>query len=181
MSAPLIPQGHELVKPAPPALVAVTLMVCLALNWLPWADTARWLLPDLVLMTLLYWGLRTPHVAGIGVAFLLGILMDLSQGGLLGVHAMTYSVAIYAMQGIYRRLEGFTAAGRALQVAPILIGVQLLGWLVALLFRQLDIEWLVLAGILLSALVWPVWVRALEFFAGPLPTLRPRDSSSSLS
>lgn len=174
MNKPLIPQGHELATPAKPGLVVITLTIAMLLSSLHGSDFLRWVMPDLVLMTLLYWGLRTPRLAGVGTAFALGLLMDLIQGGLLGSHSLAYSLAAYTIVGTHRRLEGFTVLGRALQVAPILIGAQILCLASEAFFTRLDLDWRYFLGSLLAGLLWPALVRLLEIFAGPLPTLQSR-------
>lgn len=151
---PLLPQGPELLAPARPRLVALTLALAVLLSLLPWSSGIRWLVPDFVLMTLLYWHLRAPRLAGMGLAFGLGLLNDAAQGVLIGQHALVYAVVAYLAIHLHRRLEGFDLAGQTLQLAPILMGQQALLLLLGLLFdRQVVDAWYLAAG-LAAALLW---------------------------
>ena len=68
-------------------------------------------------------GLEHPHPSriGLGVAWLLGIVMDVHQGVLLGQHALAYSVLSYGAISLHRRLEGFDRKGQAVHVLGLFV------------------------------------------------------------
>ena len=69
-------QPHYILLPASPAFIALTLVVAFLLNLLPWG---QWIgVPDFVALLLVFWSMHQPRKVGIGVAFAMGILMDLS-------------------------------------------------------------------------------------------------------
>jgi rod shape-determining protein MreD len=46
-----------------------------------------WFWPDWVAMVLIYWCMALPHRIGMGVGWLVGLLVDVGRGALLGQHA----------------------------------------------------------------------------------------------
>jgi rod shape-determining protein MreD len=163
---PLVPQGPELLDPVSARLVAVTLVLAYLANLLPWPDSLRWLVPDFTLMLLLYWCIHAPHRANLGLAMLLGLLADATLGGLMGQHALTYTLAAYAALGLRRRLENFHLSGRALQLLPIFFGQQLLNLLLGLAFHLPDVDWRFLVAGVAAGLFWIPVAHLLDGLTG---------------
>jgi rod shape-determining protein MreD len=88
-----------------------------AMPWSGWLLLAR---PDFVLLALLFWSLNEPRVVGQGVAFALGLLMDVGDSMLLGEHALEYVLAVYLAQTLRVRILTFYLPEQTLHVAGIL-------------------------------------------------------------
>lgn len=154
---PLLPQGAELAVPPNRAKVIATLFVALCLTLLPWADGLRWLLPDLTLMVLLYWCIHAPRLVGLGIAFALGLVTDVTHGLLLGLDALAYCGAVFLTLSLQKRLEGFDAPRQTLQLAPLLLGKEALVLTLGLAFGRGEADWRYLfAGLVAIALWWPL-------------------------
>ena len=111
-------RGQQLLLPANPFFIAVTLLIGLALNMLQNIDLwgrAAWT-PDFLALTLVFWSIHQPQRIGIGVAFVFGLLVDVHQGAMLGQHALSYTVLSFLAIAIHRRLLWFHASSQALQV-----------------------------------------------------------------
>lgn len=69
----------------PTSLVAVyiTLLIALLCQLFPWVGQGIIFRPDFMLIVLLYWLLRAPHLCNIGTAWIAGLLVDLATGSLL--------------------------------------------------------------------------------------------------
>ena len=67
----------------------------------------RWLRPDWALAVLLYWALVAPARMATVWAWLMGLLVDVLHGDLLGLHAMTLALAIFAATRFQQRLVLF--------------------------------------------------------------------------
>jgi rod shape-determining protein MreD len=151
---PLLPQGAELAAPPTRAKVYATLILALATTLLPWADEIRWLVPDFTLMALLYWNIRAPRLAGLGAAFTLGLVTDVARGVLMGLNALAYCAATFAVLLVQRRLEGFDAPRQTLQLAPILLGKEALVLTLGLMMGRSEADWRWLAAGLAAGLLW---------------------------
>lgn len=105
------------------AFIAFSLACAFVLNLLPWGPLP--VAPDFVALVLVFWNLRQPHLVGIGVAFGLGLLMDIHSAALLGEHALAYSLVSYGAISLHRRLPWFGVLGRMLHLLPLFLIAQL--------------------------------------------------------
>ena len=150
----LSPQGPQLIAPASARLVYGSLILAFLLGLLPWPVDWRWLTPDFTFLVLLYWNIHSPHRAGLGLAFVLGLLTDVARGVLFGIHALVYVAAAFVALSVRRRLENFLPPGQALQLAPLFLGKELAVLLLGLAFGQKVIDWWHLAAGPMAALLW---------------------------
>ena len=119
-NADLTPLARDVMKlPASVGLVFFSLVVAFLLSILPWSGT--WLLarPDFVVLVLIFWSVHEPRSIGQGVAFALGLLMDVSDSMLLGQHALAYVIAIFGTQVLRVRILSFGLAEQTLHVLVI--------------------------------------------------------------
>lgn len=162
----LAPQGPVLARPIPSYLVAASLAMGFLLTLLPWPASWHWLVPDFILVTLVYWNLRSPRQAGLGAAFLFGLLTDATLGTLLGQHALAYLLVAFITITFQRRLQNFPLWGRALQLAPLFVGQALLVLVSGPFFGRAVLDWRYLAAGGLAALLWPLAAWLLDWVTG---------------
>lgn len=105
--------------------VYLTLLLALLFQLLPWSGTSLMLRPEFLLLTVLYWTLRAPHLCNIGTAWFAGILMDLISGGLFGQFALAYTLTSYIAVTYQRRLALFDIWQQAGYVFLLLLLAQL--------------------------------------------------------
>ena len=115
--ADLTPVARDVMKlPASVGLIFFSLVGAYLLEVLPWSG--NWLLarPDFVLIVLIFWVVHEPRSIGQGVAFALGLLMDVSDSMLLGQHALAYVIATFGAQVIRVRILSFHLPEQTLHV-----------------------------------------------------------------
>lgn len=151
---PLVPQGPQLIAPASRRLVYGSLALGYLASLLPWPQGLLWLVPDFTLVALFYWLVHAPHLAGLGLAMSLGLLADATLGGLMGQHALAYTLIAFLVITLRRRLENFEVSGRALHLVPFFLGQQALVLLLGLAFGLPDADWRYLVAALSAALCW---------------------------
>src|SRR6202163_2386125 len=107
--------------PASLGLIFFSFVVAYLLSVLPWSGT--WLLarPDFILLVLMFWSLHEPRAIGQGMAFALGLLVDVSDSMLLGQHAFAYVIAIFGAQVLRVRILTFGLAEQTLHVLGIMV------------------------------------------------------------
>jgi rod shape-determining protein MreD len=114
-------RGQQLLLPANPLFIWGTLLAALLLSMLGneglWGRAA-WT-PDLLAVVVVFWSIHQPSKIGIGVAFVLGLCVDVQQTSLLGQHALAYTVLSFFAITIHRRLLWFTVPSQAVQVLPL--------------------------------------------------------------
>jgi len=145
---------HYILRPANPLFIAVSLLGAFVLNLLPWG---RWYgIPDFVALVLVFWSIHQPRKVGIGIAFFMGLLMDVHDATLLGQHALAYSLLSYFAIMIHRRVLWFPIGTQALHVLPLLLCSQLVQLVVRVLVSGNFPGWLYFLESVVAALLWPV-------------------------
>ena len=120
--ADLTPVARDVMKrPAGAGLLFFSIAGAYLLSVLPWSG--NWLLarPDFVLVVLIFWTVHEPRTVGQGVAFVLGLLMDVSDSMLLGQHALAYVVAVFGAQVLRVRILSFQLPEQTLHVLGLLL------------------------------------------------------------
>jgi rod shape-determining protein MreD len=120
--ADLTPVARDVMKlPASVGLMFFSIIGAFLLSVLPWSGT--WLLvrPDFVLLVLIFWTVHEPRSIGQGVAFALGLLMDVSDSMLLGQHALAYVIAVFGAQVLRHRILSFHLPEQTLHILGLTI------------------------------------------------------------
>ena len=131
-----------------------TLSVAVLLEQLPWANWALLLLPDFVLVGVLFWVLHQPARVGFGMAFLFGLLADFQDGAVFGQHAIAYVIGVYLVLFLRLRLLQFDPFRQAAQLFPIFLAVQLVALLVGWLAVNPPTGLEILVPVLGSSVLW---------------------------
>ncbi|HSN20386.1 MAG TPA: rod shape-determining protein MreD [Usitatibacter sp.] len=153
--ADLTPVARDVAKaPASAGLIFASFLVAYLFAMLPWTGT--WLLarPDLVLLVILFWTLHEPSAIGQGVAFMAGLLMDVSDSTLLGQHAFAYVVAVYGAQVLRVRIVSFHLPEQALHVLGLAVVARCLTLLLNLLLGADFPGFAYFASPAITALLW---------------------------
>ncbi|PKO92665.1 MAG: rod shape-determining protein MreD [Betaproteobacteria bacterium HGW-Betaproteobacteria-1] len=87
--------------------VYASMLLAMLFQLLPWEGLALELRPDFMLLTVIYWLLRAPHLCHIGTAWFAGLLIDLATGGLFGQYALAYAMTAFLAVSYQRRLALF--------------------------------------------------------------------------
>jgi rod shape-determining protein MreD len=121
--ADLTPVARDVMKlPAGPGLILASFVAAYLFNSLPWAGWALQARPDLLLVVLLFWVIHQPGSVGQGLAFALGLAMDVGDSMLLGQHALAYVVATYGAQVLRVRVLAFPILEQSLHVLGLFVG-----------------------------------------------------------
>ncbi len=165
---------EEILRPVRPWFIAVTVGAALAANLLPLSGVALALRPDFIALVLLYWCIQEPRYVGVGVAWGVGLLMDVGDATLFGQHALAYAFLAYAAEYFRRRVLRFSLWQQAAQVAALLGLCAGLVLLVRFVGGAPLPRWTYAVPPLVGALLWPGLTVALQW------TQRPQRSSAEL-
>ena len=145
---------HYILLPVSPLFIAVTLVCAFILTLLPWGGLTG--VPDFVALVLIFWSVHQPRKVGIGVAFVMGLLMDVHNASLLGENALAYTLLSYFAIMIHRRMLWFRPMTQALHVLPLLVMMQVVQMLIQALVSGKFPGWYYFASSLVSAALWPL-------------------------
>lgn len=136
--------------------VGIITMICaFALAMMPLPAWAVELRPDWVTLVLIYWVLAEPAKIGVTVAWLVGLLLDVSFGSLMGQHAIGMVLVIYVIYMQNQRLRVASLLQQAIVIFFLLLVKQtLILWSDGMLGRAPD-SWLYFMPTLTSTLLWP--------------------------
>lgn len=160
---------QELLLPVRPGFILITLIVALLLNFLPWSGWALLLRPDFVALIILYWCIEEPRKLGFFAAWCLGLLMDVSEGSLLGQHALAYSILAYVGIALHRRVQRFSMTPQVMHVIPLLLFTDLLTLLVRMLANAEFPGYAYFLGSFAGGALWPVLSHLLKLPQHPRP------------
>jgi rod shape-determining protein MreD len=154
---PLAPASpEEILRPVRPWFIVLTLLFGLLLNTLPLEGAALALRPDFLALVILYWCIQEPRYVGVGIAWILGLTMDVADATLFGQHALAYAVLAYAAEYFRRRVLRFPLWQQAVQVAGLLVFTAGLVLLVRVVGGAPLPRWTYFAPPLFGALLWPL-------------------------
>lgn len=115
--------SNRILRPVKSWFLAMTLLLAMLANMIPLGQRPGF--PDCVALVLCFWCVREPLKIGMGIAFLLGIAMDVVDAGVIGQHSLAYVLLAYASSNLSRRILWFPLIQQALQMLPLLLGAQL--------------------------------------------------------
>lgn len=149
---------HYILLPVSPLFIGVSLLAAFLLNLLPWGRLIG--APDFVALVLVFWGIHQPRKVGIGLAFFMGLLMDVHDATLLGENALAYTLLSYSAIMIHRRVLWFPVMTQALHVLPLLLLTQSIQLMVRYFVSGKFPGWFYFIESAVSVALWPVatWI-----------------------
>jgi len=155
-------------RPVSRLFIALSILTAWLLEMLPWGRQG-WV-PDLVALVLVFWNIHQPRKVGIGVAFLVGLLVDVHASSLLGESALTYSLLSFGAISLHRRVLWFGAPGQMLHVGLLMLAAVTVSWVIRAALGAADASWTIWVSPLTTTLLWPLADRLLLW-----PQRRPVD------
>lgn len=136
-------------------VVLPTLVVALMLEMFPLPDWAQAYRPDWVTLVLIYWAMAIPEQVGVTVAWIFGLLLDVSQGAILGQHAIGLVLVIYLVHLQYLRIRVASLFQQAIVIFVLLMIKQLLVlWVSGIVGQAPDMGDYFMPSFI-GALIWP--------------------------
>ena len=125
-----------------------------------WAMDYR---PEWVPMVLIYWVMALPYRVGIGWAWFIGIILDVLEGSILGLNAMSLVIIAYITLSLHLRLRMFAMLQQA-GLVLVLVGLNLLlsHWLQIITGQITFTNSTFLMAALISAIIWPSLIQILR-------------------
>ena len=141
-------------------VVFMSIIVALMLAMIPLPDWAQSFRPDWVTMVLIYWVMALPQQVGVTVAWVSGLLLDVSLGSILGQHAIGLVLVSYLVSLQYQRIRVFSLFQQSIVVFILLIFKKILVLWVNGIVGQAAETWSYFLPSLVGAVIWP-WIFTL--------------------
>ena len=148
------------------SIIFITLGIAVLLTLLPLPSFLEILRPYWVALVLIYWCLETHDMISIGLAFIIGLVLDLLTASLLGLHALSLIILVYLVNRFQARIRFFPPWQQALSVLALLLNDRIiLLWIIGLRgdpLPSLDF-WL---PPIVGTLLWPWFFLLLDRYRG---------------
>ncbi len=138
-------------------VILLSLAVSLMLTMLPLPDWAAIYRPDFMALVLIYWSLALPTRIGLWVAFVCGLFVDVTSGGLLGQHALALVVILFINLNVHQRIRVMSLPHQALYVLALLLLDQVLVLMVEGMIGRHPPFTAYIGAPLIGMLLWP-WI-----------------------
>ena len=150
-------------EPPSGRFIFISLVIAFLLYLLPTNGALVFMRVELPLLALLYWSIHQPNRVGFAIGFVLGLLVDVSDGNILGQHAIAYTLAIFLALVLRLRILEFRLWQQALHILALLLVSQMLVALTHLFLQSTFPGWAYFIASFVGALLWPVITFALEY------------------
>ena len=137
------------------SLIFLSIMAAILLSLLPMPETLMPFKPYWVALVVVYWSLETHDMISLGLAFMIGLVLDIFSGSLMGLHALSLVVMVFLVQRFRSRLRFFPPWQQALSVLGLLVNDRIiLIWITVLLGEPLP-TWKYWLPPLVGMALWP--------------------------
>jgi rod shape-determining protein MreD len=140
--------------------VIVSLLIALMLALLPMPEWTLWIRPAWVLMVLIYWAMMFPLHVNVGIAWTMGLLLDLINNSLLGEHALAMTIVIYFVSRLAFRLRMYPMLQQGFSVFLFVLMYQFIIYCIQGFIGELPGSPLYWLSSVMSMILWP-WLFSL--------------------
>jgi len=150
------------------SIIFVTLAIAFALTLAPLPPIMEIMRPYWVALVIIYWCLETQDRIPLGLAFTIGIVLDLLTASLLGLHAISLVIIVYLVTRFRARLRFFPPWQQALSVLGLLTNDRIiLLWIITLRGEPLPSMEFWLPPVV-GTLLWPWLFLILDRYRGAM-------------
>ncbi|QIL19256.1 rod shape-determining protein MreD [Thermomonas sp. HDW16] len=135
-------------------VLPVSLFVALLLGLVPLPEMLQPLRPYWLALVLAYWVLEEPEKIGLGAAFVLGLIADLTFGGLIGEQAMRLTILAFILDRFRARMRFFPLSQQALAIGVLLLNDRVVSAAIHLVMGEPQHSWGYWWAPLLGMLLW---------------------------
>ena len=137
------------------ATILLTFILALLLQMFALPDWAQSLRPDWITLVLIYWCIALPERVGVGVGWLAGLMLDVSNGALLGQNALTLAIVAYLALRLHQRIRLFPLWQQSVSVLLLItLHLMLVLWIKGAVGQSTE-TWAYWLPALTSTLLWP--------------------------
>lgn len=137
------------------SIIVLSFVIAFMLTAMPLPDWALNWRPAWVAMVLIYWSMAIPERVGIGIGWVLGLLLDVQQGTILGQHALGLAVIAYITIKSHQQMRVFPLVQQAMLVFAYLMLLQLFNFWIKGMIGVPPRDWTFWAPPFTSMLIWP--------------------------
>lgn len=136
--------------------IVISLVLSFAIAMIPLPESIKMFQPEWIILVVIYWIIALPQRIGVGLAWLIGLFMDVARGGLLGPYALALALLAFILLRSYQRIRNFPIRQQCASVFfLILIQTSIVVWIKSLSGKEIE-WWMFVLPAVTSAVVWPL-------------------------
>ncbi|WDS35743.1 rod shape-determining protein MreD [Pseudoxanthomonas sp.] len=136
-------------------VLPASVLLALLLALLPLPLMLQPLRPYWLALVLAYWVIEEPERVGLGFVFIIGLVADISFGGLLGEQALRLVVMAFILQRFRARMRFFPVSQQALAIGGLLLNDRIVASAIHFAIGEPVLPWAYWWAPLLGMLLWP--------------------------
>jgi rod shape-determining protein MreD len=136
-------------------VLPASVLLALVLALLPLPLLLQPLRPYWLALVLAYWVIEEPERVGLGFVFIIGLVADISFGGLLGEQALRLVVMAFILQRFRARMRFFPLSQQALAIGGLLLNDRIVASAIHFAIGEPMLPWAYWWAPLLGMLLWP--------------------------
>lgn len=138
-------------------VIYLTLLIGYLLALMPLPEAVSTFRPQWVALILIYWCMALPERIGVGVGFVVGLLLDVLTGSLMGQHALGLSVVAFLTLKLHLRVRVMPLRQQVFTIFILLLVERLLAlWSTAAVGYPTPSLWYWITPVV-GMLLWP-WI-----------------------
>ncbi len=98
------------------SILLLTFVVAILLSILPITEKFKWLMPNWIVLVLIYWIIFAPELIGLIFTFILGMVIDLLLGNLLGLTSLCLMPIAFFADRMCHRFRSFSVSQQFLVI-----------------------------------------------------------------
>jgi rod shape-determining protein MreD len=139
------------------SVIYLTLLIGYLLALMPLPESVQSFRPQWVALILIYWCMALPERIGVGVGFVVGLLLDVLTGSLMGQHALGFSVVAFLTLKLHLRVRVMPLRQQVFTIFILLLVERLLAlWSTAAVGYPTPSLWYWVTPVV-GMLLWP-WI-----------------------
>jgi rod shape-determining protein MreD len=135
-------------------LLPLSLFAALLLGLLPLPPALQPFRPYWLALVLAFWVIEEEDLAGLGLAFVVGVAADIAYGGLLGEQSLRLVVMSFILQRFRTQLRFFPLPQQALAIGGLLLNDRVIDAGLRLALGEPQLPWTYWWAPLLGLLLW---------------------------
>lgn len=137
-------------------VIFLTIIAALLLTELPLPAIIAPYQPEWLILVLIYWAMALPERVGVGVAWFVGLLLDVLRDTLLGQYALAFALTVFITLRLYQRIRNYPLRQQVISIFILmLIHTGLVVWIKALAGANVHFSMAIIPAFT-SSLFWPI-------------------------
>ncbi|MEJ2361725.1 MAG: rod shape-determining protein MreD [Gammaproteobacteria bacterium] len=137
------------------AVILLSLLIALMLAMIPLPAWAQELRPHWMLLVLVYWSMAIPSRIGVVIAWLMGLLLDVTYDALLGQHALALAIVIFLTLNAHQRLRVYPVWQQTIVILVFCLIYDMINLWIQGISGYAPNVWLYILPSFSTAIIWP--------------------------